>query len=167
MNMMNIVVTMNLWFLICLFRIYELSRVLPEGHILIFNHDLFILTMMAFEPCAPIAQVVVTGPHERALISELLAHHLHYCPSAVALSICTGKTVAQCRAILQEAIRQGRSNEMMGPCRSLTKRVREKLHRLGIELATIQTTGYVLLALDVEKQALKERHRQASREEQS
>jgi hypothetical protein len=72
------------------FSIFALHPLLPDGHQLILNFDVGILTQLRGEEI--IGQQLLS-PNEMYVVEALLRNYPEYCPYEVALSAMTGKSI--------------------------------------------------------------------------
>jgi hypothetical protein len=139
---------------------YTLEALLPAGHTLAMNVLLGTLSLIAQDAAWPYPRLVAEQQFtmsELSLLLPLLDSHPHYCPYEVLLAsfdhrMITEATIERCRARLQEAQDEGLWDYTMRPVRNVLSRTRLKMRVIGVEIASILETGYVLMNLPARKQ---------------
>jgi hypothetical protein len=86
------------------------------------------------------------------ILRTLFDHYPDYSPQADLLasqssrfSSQSSRVLQQCRTEVQRALEEGDIDEVMRPVRNLLHRARIKLRRFGIDVRSIQETGYMLV----------------------
>jgi hypothetical protein len=139
---------------------YTLEELLPAGHTLALNVLLGTLSLIARDESLPYPRMVAEQQFtmsELSLLLPLLDSHPHYCPYEVLLAsfdhrMITEATIERCRSRLQEAQDEGLWDYTMRPVRNVLSRTRLKMRVIGVEIASILETGYVLMNLPARKQ---------------
>jgi hypothetical protein len=141
-------------------RHYTLEALLPSGYTLAMNMLLGTLSLIAQDKAWPYPRLFAQQQFtmsELSLLLPLLDSHPHYCPYEVLLAsfdhrMITEDTIERCRTRLQEAQDEGLWDYTMRPVRNVLSRTRLKMRVVGIEIASILETGYVLMELPARKQ---------------
>lgn len=138
---------------------YSLEALLPAGHTLALNVLLGTLSLIAQDKEWPYPRLLGEQQFtdsELSLLLPLLDSHPHYCPYEVLLSSfeyrkVTEASIERCRQRLQEAQDEGVWDHTMRPVRNVLSRTRLKMRSVGVEIASILETGYVLMELPARK----------------
>ncbi|MGH2497586.1 MAG: hypothetical protein ACRDIV_23030 [Ktedonobacteraceae bacterium] len=134
---------------------YSLAGLLPAGHTLATNILLGTLSLIAQDAAWPYPRLLGEQQFtmsELSLLLPLLDSHPHYCPYEVLLAsfnyrLITEETIERGRQHLQDAQEEGLWDQEMRPVRNVLSRTRLKMRVVGVEIASILETGYVLMAL--------------------
>ncbi len=132
------------------FRSFSLPTVLPEGHILVLNThpyslSTFVLTQLSAEVHGLVAQEVLTELEMYVLLA-LLEAYPQYCPYEELRAAVTDEVISQARTIVYRAAEHKTMNRSMKPVRNVLSRCRAKLQVFGIDIRSIHTEGYILIA---------------------
>jgi hypothetical protein len=133
------------------FRFYSLSKVLPEGYVLVLNThpytmSTFVITELSAEVHGLVAQEVLTELEMYALVA-LLEAYPHYCPYDVLRAAITDETLTHARTTVHRAVEHQTLDRSMKPIRNILSRCRAKLKVFGIDIRSIHAEGYILTAL--------------------
>ncbi|GHO49196.1 hypothetical protein [Ktedonospora formicarum] len=134
--------------------VFVLEGLFPPATTLIFNPILGTLLLLAIQAKGG-TNIPVLVKEEQFTTAEIcvllpiLQSFPYYCSYATLLASLnwgrvTESTTAQAHERLQEATEAGTWDAEMRPVRNLLSRVRPKLRRCGIEIASILETGYML-----------------------
>lgn len=93
-----------------------------------------------------IVEQQLLSPSEMYVVMALFDNYPDYCPYAAILSSATGKSLARCRDLIEQAEENGSVDPVMRPVRNLLGRVRLKLLPFDIKIRSMVHTGYVLIS---------------------
>jgi hypothetical protein len=136
---------------------FSLDGLLPAGQTLAFCITLGTLSLMVCKDDRPYLlrqEQFTTG--EICVLLPVMEAYPYYCPNEV-LCACfySGRIrdidVEQSRKHLREAREAGIWDKEMRPVRNSLSRTRLKLHTLGLEVSSIQETGYILRRQSIER----------------
>jgi len=127
------------------FRPYSLSGLLQEGHRLVLDTALGILTQIG-EPCVFVQQQHV-ATEEMVLITELLSAFPYAALDATLLAAKTQRDLRKCQEEVNWAYDNGEWDVVMRPVRNVISRCRLRLHPFDIDVKSIVQTGYILMPL--------------------
>lgn len=131
------------------FRTFTLPELLPADHVLIINQqssfDHFIISQLSEQACQLIAQGLFTS-QELYVFTALLESYPHYCPYETLLAALSDRTVDQARQLVHQALEGRNLDKVLNPLRNLLARCRPRLHDFKIDIASIWSLGYQLVA---------------------
>ncbi|GCF10900.1 hypothetical protein [Dictyobacter arantiisoli] len=115
---------------------------------LTFDRESKTITLLASEPQqepAIIEQQRFTD-QEFLIMETIFDQYPDYCPLAELLSAQSDRSLAQCRTEVMRALDEGGIDDIIRPVRNLLHRARIKLRRFGLDVRSIQETGYLLVS---------------------
>jgi hypothetical protein len=124
---------------------YQLSKLL-DGMI-VFDSETQTVTLLAQEQEEEpriIEQQRFTD-QEFDVLRVIFDHYPDYSPLAYLLASQSARALHRCQDEVQRALEDGDIDEVMRPVRNLLHRARIKLHRFGLDVCSIQETGYLLV----------------------
>lgn len=126
----------------------ELAGLLPEGHSLALNATDFIATLMrVVDGYAEVVSQVSYSRSEFCMLLPILHSYPYYCSYEELYALYTFGTVEQreeAKAVLDEAIEQGTYEDTIKALRNMVSHIRPKTQRLGLEIASLTHTGYIM-----------------------
>src|SRR5206468_572635 len=139
---------------------FSLQGLLPLGYILTLNTTLGTLSLLMSKGDRPLMlaeQQFTTS--EMCVLMPLLESYPYYCPYETLLASwscgrVTDAIIAKCRKRLQEAQEAGIWDQEMRPVRNVLSRTRLKTRAFGIEISSILETGYILMYLLPQEEAI-------------
>jgi hypothetical protein len=82
---------------------------------------------------------------EFLILKLIFDQYPEYCPLADLLASQSSRPFEQCYAEVQRALNEGYIDTVIRPVRNLLSRARIKLHPFGLDVRSIQETGYMLV----------------------
>lgn len=129
---------------------FSLLDSLPAGHTLVINRTLGTLSCIAVEGdrARLLGQQQFTAS-ELSILLPLLESFPYYCPYEELFAhfyhnTVTEQTIARTREHLQQAYEEGSWDQEMRSVRNMLSRARLKARTLGLDVASILETGYIL-----------------------
>jgi hypothetical protein len=130
---------------------FSLQGLLASGYTLALNTTLGTLSLLKIEDHLPhVVREQQFSANEMAVLLPLLEAYPYHCPHEVLYASLTyhnvtDERVSQCRNLLHDADAAGILSDQMKPVRNILSRTRLKLEELGIGIASIMDTGYILM----------------------
>ncbi len=121
-------------------RTFPVSR---AGHVLILNAGDHVLTELSLEPCAIVAQQVLSET-DIDLLLPLLESYPTYAPHALLLSATNGEPLDQAASRINDALEHRQLNMVTKPVRQGLARIRMKLAPFGLVIQARPGLGYEL-----------------------
>lgn len=126
----------------------ELAGLLPEGHSLALNTVDSIATLMrVVEGYAEVVRQVSYSHSEFLLLLPILYSYPRHCPYEDLYAIYTWGTSErrkEAQAVLEQATEEGTYDDTMKPMRNMVSHARFKTQRLGLEIAVMMHSGYIM-----------------------
>jgi DNA-binding response OmpR family regulator len=110
----------------------------------IFDPETKTVTLLVQEQPVIVEQQRFTD-QEFDILKTLFDQHPEYCPLAELLAAQSARSLPQCRTEVMRALDEGCIDEIIRPVRNLLHRARIKLRRFGLDVRSIQETGYLLV----------------------
>jgi hypothetical protein len=133
-------------------RHFTFPDVLPTGHVIAVHLEHGIVTLMIQENGLPraIGEVGLTASELQSILPIFEAFP-HYCPFEVLYAryyhrSATDERIAECREYLQEARESGQWDVTFRSLRDNISRARLKLRTIGIDIGSLLSRGYILIA---------------------
>ena len=133
---------------------FTLGDMFPAGHVFALHHGLRTLTHLCLEPDAPYPRLLAQtqfSERELDLVRPLYQHYPQFVPYEV-MWVCFNRgfanlnerTLARARQQLETAREEGLWEAEMKHIRNIITRDRARLREVGLEVANLLATGYLL-----------------------
>jgi hypothetical protein len=129
------------------FFLAPLERLLPAHSLLECDCELRVVSLLCDQEAGGsiIVEQQQYSDQEFAVLLVLFEQYPDYAPQADLLAAQTGRSLQQCQREVQRALDDGLIDELIRPVRNVLSRARLKLRRFGMDIRSIQETGYMIV----------------------
>lgn len=123
---------------------YQLLKLL-DGTIVFDRETQTVTLLVLVQEAQPIIEQQRFTDQEFLILKTIFDSYPDYSPLADLLAAQSSSSLQRCQTEVLRALDEGDIDDIMRPVRNLLHRARIKLHRFGLDVRSIQETGYMLV----------------------